>query len=139
MRHATFISALASILLAFWYLAAIVGLDVHVDHHDGEVFVVSLLSRTDCESLHPEDECHCLEHHRGLCHDDDEDCENEISLISITGDGFDFICDFTPLFVALEVIDTPSAPFSTSVCSYSLSVPDDPPRLRLQSYCVLRV
>lgn len=139
MRHQAFISSLASILLGFWYLVAIVGLDVHTDHHDGEVFVVSLLGPTDCESLHPDDQCHCFEHHHGECHDDDEDCENEICWISLTGDGFESACDFTPALVSLEVIDTPVPDFVNSDNSYSSNGPDDPPRVRLANLCVLRV
>jgi len=139
MKHATVISALASLLLCFWYLTAIVGLNIHFDHHDGEIYVVSLLGHTDCESLHPEDECHCLEHHHGHCHSDDEDCENDISLLSLTGDGFDFVCDFTPVFNALMTIETPVVFTQGFDHTYSFQISEDPPREHLRSLCVLRV
>lgn len=135
----TAISAVASALLSIWYLTAIVGIDIHVDHHDGKVYVVSMLAHTDCESLHPGDECHCLEHHSGLCHGDDEDCENLVSFLSVTGDGFHFTCHFAPATFLQTAAWTP-APF--------LAAPDHfcphrsfhaPPREHLNSLCVSRV
>jgi len=139
MKRTAFISTLASLLLCFWYMAAIVGLDIHIDHHDGEVYIVSLLARTDCESLHPEDECHCLEHHHGHCHSDDEDCENDVSLLSLTGDGFDLVFDFIPVLTPLMTVVTPAVLDWGSVCSYSFHISEDPPREHLRSLCVLRV
>lgn len=139
MNTKSVISVAACALLSVWYLAAIVGFDVHTDHHEDEVYVVSLLGRTDCESLHPEDVCHCLEHQCGHCHADDEDCENEISILSLTGDGFELVCDFQFCGLAIRTIDT--------VCDNSFVRCDHvesiscvpPPRESLSRFCVLRV
>jgi len=131
--------AFASILLCFWYLAAIVGLNVHIDHHDGEVFVVSLLERTDCESLHPEDICHCVEHHEGHCHSDDEDCENEIGVISLTGDGSTHICDLTPASIPCMKDESPFTAGAVFTVRHSYSQSKDPPREQLIHLSVLRV
>jgi len=139
MKRKTLISVVASLLLSFWYMTAIVGLDVHVDHHNGEIYVVSLIGHTDCESLHPEDHCHCLEHHHGHCHAHDEDCENDISLISLTGDGFDFVCDLSPILISLMTIETPIVSENSLDNHYFFSISDDPPREHLRSLCVLRV
>lgn len=140
MKGGNIISALASMLLVFWYLTGIVGLDVHVDNHDGDVFVVSLLGHTDCESLHPENKCHCMDHHHGLCHKEDEDCENYIGLISLTGDGFECICDLAPAVTPL--MTSAHAPASEDVplkSSYPVISSDSPPLERLECFCVLRV
>lgn len=143
MKCETIISALASLLLCSWYLTAIVGLDIHVDHHDGEIYVVSLLADFDCESLHPEDECHCIDHHHGhhhgLCHSEDNDCENDISVLSLTGDGFDFVCDLTPFLYVLMSIETPVQIEKGFANTFSSPICEDPPRELLRSLCVLRV
>lgn len=139
MNRSTIISALASLLLCFWYLAAIVGIDVHVDHHDGDIYVVSLLGRTDCESLHPDDECHCMDHLHGHCHEHDEDCENDVSLLSLTGDGFDLVCDLAPVLSSLMTVETPVNLFKGFEDLYGIFVSNGPPRERLRNLCVLRV
>lgn len=139
MKCKAVISTLFSVLLSVWYMAAIIGLDVHIDHHDGEIFVVSLLGRTDCESLHPEDVCHCVEHHHGHCNSQDEDCENEIGVITVTGDGYDFVCDFVqaPVIVP-DVASVPASDFAAPLRVETVSF-ETPPRERLSNLCVLRV
>jgi len=139
MKVKNHISNTASLLVALWYVAAIVGLDIHTNHHDGEVFVVSLLGHTDCESLHPTDKCHCMEHHHGLCHEHDEDCENETVFVSLTGDGFDSTFDFTPIPVSIATFDTPAVEKAGFCVSYFYIDCEDPPRERLRSLNVLRV
>ncbi|MCQ2182203.1 MAG: hypothetical protein MJY89_02205 [Bacteroidales bacterium] len=139
MKRVTIISVLADLFLCFWYLASIVGIDIHVDHHDGETYVASLLGRTDCENLHPEDECHCVDHHHGCCDGQDEDCENVISVLSLTGDGFDFVCDLAPVTSPLMTIGTVPVMETGSEEIYSYHSFGGPPRERLRSLCVLRV
>jgi len=138
MKFEGLISAAVSLLMAFWYVAVIVGLDVHIDHHDDRVFVVSLLGHTDCESLHPDDKCHCMEHHQGNCHEHDEDCENDIVIISLTGDGFNFVSDFTPATVQTLTFETPAVERSDFNRIYSFTDCEDPPREYLRKLCVLR-
>jgi len=133
------IVSFVSILLTFMYLGATVGFDIHTDHHDGEVFVVSLLGHTDCESIHPDDVCHCLEHHNGHCHNDDEDCENEISVISLTGDGFDLVVDCTPLEFLLCTTRFQNVDVSCPGFFDTLKFIDTSPRQYLNNLCVLRV
>lgn len=139
MKLNSFITTFVSTILLFVYLTAIVGFDVHTDHHDGEVFVVSLLGHTDCESLHPEDLCHCLEHHHGHCDADDEDCEDEVSAVTLTGDGYDLECDLTPVVVALCSTRSPihcRTLCGTHRCAES---PDTPPDRYPDCLCVLRL
>jgi len=139
MKGKSAISSVVSLLLCIWYLTAIVGIDIHTNHHDGDVFVVSLLGRTDCESLHPDDVCHCVEHHCGNCHSDDEDCENEISLITLTGDGSDIVFDFAPDMTGFAEILTPVI-LEIGFCTKRMTLPfTNPPRQHLKSLCVLRV
>jgi len=140
MKGKNVISAIASILLCISYLTSIVGIDIHINHHDGNVFIASLLCHLDCESLHPDDICHCSEHENGHCDADDEDCENEVCAISITGDGFnDSIIipiaetsapmSFIPVFVRRTGINFHDTPFF---------IPH-PPGEYLENLCVLRV
>jgi len=127
-------------MIVFFYLAATVGIDVHVNHHDGEVFVVSLLESTDCNSLHPEDVCHCVEHLHHHCHEDDEDCEDEISVVSLTGDGYGFAVDFAPAMVLLCFSESPSG--VSSICKVIRRcdiIAGISPGSYLDSLCVLRV
>jgi len=139
MLRRQFISFVASLLLSVWYLMAVVGFDVHYDHHDEEVFIVSLLCRTDCESIHPLDECHCIDHHLGQCHSDDEDCENEISILSLTGDGHNYVCDYVPSSVYLMTVDTPIVFIDPIGNSHNSFLHESPPRERLRRICILRV
>jgi len=136
-RH--FISSLLSFTLMALFLTATVGIDVHINHHDGEVFVVSLLGRTDCESLHPEDVCHCLEHHCGHCNANDEDCEDYISVISLAGDGFDLVMDFSPTAFFVCSIGSPVAGENYTDIALNVRYRDTSPRQYLNSLCVLRV
>ena len=139
MKGKTLISTITGFLLCFWYLVAIVGIDVHIDHHGGGVFVVSLLCPTDCESIHPEDVCHCVEHHHGRCAADDEDCENEICIISITGDGSDFVCNLAPeSFPAHLSRIEPQIQARCDVSRIPAAL-TGPPREHLMDMCVLRV
>lgn len=133
------IRSICSVLLCCCYLAAIVGFDVHVDHHDGEVFVVSLLSGTDCESIHPEDVCHCFEHEHGCCHEDDEDCENIVDVLSLTGTHGDFSFVLSPDLGLVSVVGTPCSTLQTVSFPDTRTTVNAPPRQSLSLFCVLRV
>lgn len=139
MKASGLIRALCGIAICCCYLSAVVGYDIHVDHHDGTVFVVSLLERTDCAHLHPEDECHCIEHSQGECEADDEDCENLTATISITGTH----CDYSFLSGIMPAM-LPAfgcRPFPYEICG---AFPHDfllhsPPDNVLSMFCILRV
>lgn len=133
------LKSIAGVLVCLIYLAGIVGFDIHIDHHDGHVFVVSLLQHTDCESIHPDDVCHCCAHHHGDCHEDDEDCENIIEHLDITGAGDHQNIQTAPdniivdlgVGVAVNTVKTRVNRIFTKV--------SDPPREHLSRICVLRV
>ena len=133
MRKGNIIQALCCLLLCSCYLMAVVGFDVHTDHHDDRTYVVSLLSNISCEKIHPEDDCAC-----GDC--DHDDCEDESDYLTVTGSG-DFLQQSVPVpaVMACEVI-VPESAISAPAFSAPLARPfRSPPRVVLNSLCVLRV
>lgn len=123
------------------YLAGVVGFDIHVDHHDHHAYVVSLLSKIDCEDIHPEEHCHCCDHHHGDCDADDEDCENFVEHLEITGCDDDSHADLVPM-VAVQVMPVvASVNIIPEFCSEPTDVDDFAlqPRELLSQNCVLRV
>lgn len=137
------------ILVCLMYLVGVVGIDIHVDHHEGRTYVVSLLSDTSCEKIHPEDVCSCCEHHHhneeeGFC-DCEDDCQNITDFLVITGDGAgDHQIDFAPLSSPAFEGALPSSCseiqiFASPACKYSGQFRKAPPRENLSRICVLRV
>lgn len=133
------IKSIFSAFLCCCYLTAIVGFDTHVDHHDGEVFVVSLLEPSDCESLHPDKACHCFEHEHGNCHDDDEDCENISNFLSLTGMHSGLHFSLQPAFIPVPFLMTPVHDVMAESSSFDRPSVKSPPGEVLSQFCVLRV
>lgn len=121
-------------LLCLWYLASVVGFDVHVDHHDDKAYLVSLLGSLSCEDIHPEDDCSCC-HHDGC----DGDCEDITELLTVTGTGGDNHFEVpAPVMLSTMTVSTPLVQMAEQ---YS-PLPDSckgPPRPDLLKLCVLRV
>lgn len=89
MKFKAIAYSFACAILCVSYIAAIVGIDVHFDSHNGRTYVVSLLSGTGCEDIHEDDHClcgHCEDcnHAEGICHAD-KDCSDAAVCISLTG------------------------------------------------------
>lgn len=133
MRKGSIIQALCCILLCGWYLMSVVGFDIHTDHHDDCTYVVSLLSNLSCENIHPEDECGCED-----C--DHDDCEDESDYLVITGSGNSLQQSVpVPAVMICEAI-IPESFVSAPVVSAPLERAfKSPPRVLLNSLCVLRV
>lgn len=137
MKKGSIIEMLACTLLCAWYLMSIVGFDVHTDHHDARTYVVSLLSNLSCEHIHPEDECCCeLDDEAEYPHDD---CDDETDVLVITGtNGVVHHFDLSPVSFVSEILN-PALAAPTVVCANASSTFRLPPRLLLNSLCVLRV
>lgn len=142
----------AGLFLCLVYLAGIAGFDIHVDHHEGRTYVVSLLSDTSCEKIHPEDVCHCCHHHHpetasaecadeGVCAEDD-DCQDFADYLGLTGDGSDaqhhvFIPVSGAAFNPAAILSGNSRPGVSPSRLQLKFIP--PPREHLSRICVLRV
>ena len=132
MKNSNLIWRLSCGFLCLWYLASVVGFDIHVDHHDDRSYLVSLLGSLSCEDIHPEDECGCCGHH---C----EDCEDIVELLSVTGtNACGQLTVTAPALVPVMVIETPYM-LKGGLEHTLLSVCKGPPRSLLSDNCVLRV
>lgn len=133
MKKGNFIQAVSCIFLCCWYLVSIVGLDIHTDHHDNRTYVVSLLSGISCENIHPEDHCACQD----CTHDND--CEDESDFLTVTGTAGSLQpVNFVPAATVCpapvpDIQRLPEAPVPAG-CPFK-----SPPRVLLNSLCVLRV
>lgn len=142
------LASAAGLVLCLAYLWGVVGVDIHVDHHEGRIYVVSLLSDTSCEKIHPEDVCHCCEHHHhheadGICPEED-DCQDIADFLVITGDGYDsHLSSVAPAIGAAFNLPTPSYAASLARTT-DLKMQPKPltplsPGDHLSQICVLRV
>ena len=127
--------SVSAILLAVWYLCAIVGFDIHTDHLHGRVYVVPMFAGLSCEAIHPEEACHC--HVSGEC-DEDEDCSNEMEYISIVDTCPLLSVDFTPVFSWSRVVGTDEALCGSSRRSSDGFGPATSREI-LSDICILRV
>ena len=131
----------ASVLLCLWYLLSTAGFDIHSDRHDHRTYVVSLITGISCEHIHPDDECSCCHHHLGGENCEEEDCTNEVHILSITGDGqthSQLLCEVPSSFA---IITIPKMSLSED-CIHSTDgkspQKETPPKLRLRLLCTMR-
>lgn len=138
MKKGHVIQALCCILLCGWYLMSVVGFDIHTDHHDDCTYVVSLLSDLSCEKIHPEDECACGHCGHDGC-DDCDDCEDESDCLKITGTAGSSHLSLCALAVAVCEVNVPEHIVAPAVSAPVERPFRSPPRVLLNSLCVLRV
>lgn len=148
------IAAVMSVVVCAFYLLSVMGVDIHIDHHNDKCYVVPLVMGTDCRSIHEDDECCCCHHHeRGLdtesmsgAHDsfhegECRDCENILEVMEITGTdsqnaySFDFAV-YAQDIVVNVVSETTVLP---AIAFCRISFKQTPPRISLPELCVLRV
>ena len=129
------ILSLVSALVSALYLFAIVGFDIHIDHHCNEVYVVSLLASLDCESIHPEDECHCCDHHHGA---DEDDCDNLVEALEFAGDPAQTVLSLSPAVTPSFGASVPGLAASLSAGVSFVPAPSSSPGGLLQMICVMR-
>jgi len=143
MSGKSIISQILSILLCVCYVVSITGIDIHVDGHNGETYVVSVLGGVSCEDIHEDDHCCCGDHHdcnhsEGIC-DESDDCSDSISVINVSG--FEK-CNSLPspailLLCSIVPEHTPDCPgFSPDTNISSSGLPD---RDRLTCYSQFRI
>lgn len=58
---------------ALFYIATLVGFDIHIDREYSHVYVRSMLADLSCEHIHPHDECG---HSHDGCEDEEDCCED---------------------------------------------------------------
>lgn len=144
MKKGSIIQAIFCVLLCSWYLMSVVGFDIHTDHHDSRTYVVSLLSNTSCESIHPGDECACEHHHHhhdcgeeGInCNHDD--CDDSADFLDVTGTDTADLTALAPA-AAFCYVAVPAPAEPTSIFAPAASAFRAPPRVLLNNLCVLRV
>ena len=142
MKQGNVIKAISCTLMCICWLMAIVGFDIHTDHHDNRTYVVSLLSNISCESIHPDDECEC-EHHcdcegEGYCCSH-EDCDDTADFLEITGTDSQYNPVAFAAAVCFSAFKIPAEPATAAEAAPVAGPFRAPPRVLLNSLCVLRV
>ena len=132
------ILSLFSALMCVLYMFAVVGFDIHIDHHCDHIYVVSLLNSIDCESIHPDDDCLCCEHHHGESGCDGEDCDNIIEALDCAGTPVHSVLCVQPAVIpsfigVASLVQNPV--FASQSCA---SAPTPSPGGLLSLICVIR-
>lgn len=145
------IMKLFAALLAVWYVASVVGFDVHYCGDNGRVYVESLLASHDCEDIHPDAPCahhhDCCDHHSDACSsscEDDEDCCTDvIEVLQISGEDHSshivFDCPQTGIVIMTPAADVVLATVEASISQNDSRVLSGGGRDVLRGICVLRV
>ena len=99
---------IAAVTVCLFYLASIIGVDVHDDHESGRTYVRLVIQGISCSDIHSDSPCHHA--HAGECDEDEDCCTDEITVLSVSGEDTDGFPIVIPAAVSFHssVISIPS-------------------------------
>ena len=135
----------ASVLVAIWYLIAVVGFDIHNCSDNGRVYIEPLIAGISCDDIHPDTPCGCGHCHEAgcHCHEDEDCCSDTIEYLQLSGDNtqISYVPDVAviSLFTNVPISKEQSYTDNRSIILMAETAPPGTMSPDILDYCVLRV